>query len=89
MANLLKMSIPRIILNNIRSTRKNYFTYSASLTQPLDRQPKVVSANEALKVLESGKNRMNRCIVDMIFAFIANEHFLCRQIKIHFYNLLR
>lgn len=38
-----------------RLQKNNYFTYSASLTQPLDRKPKVVEASEALSILESGE----------------------------------
>lgn len=43
----------RLIAGHLK--RNNYFTYSASLTQPLDRKPKIVNANEALSVLESGE----------------------------------
>ncbi|XP_063703436.1 4-hydroxybutyrate coenzyme A transferase [Culicoides brevitarsis] len=35
--------------------KNNYFTYSNQISQPLDREPKFCTADEALKVLESGQ----------------------------------
>lgn len=56
---LLRTSIPRltnsssvIATTNVR--KNNYFTYSNQISQPLNREPKYCSADEALKILESG-----------------------------------
>lgn len=56
---LLRTTFPRltnsssvVAANNVR--KNNYFTYSNQISQPLNREPKFCSADEALKILESG-----------------------------------
>lgn len=59
---LLRTSIPRlsnsssvvVAANNVR--KNNYFTYSNQISQPLNREPKFCTADEALKILESGNS---------------------------------
>lgn len=40
--------------------RNTYFTYSNQISQPLERQPKYTTAEEAVKVIKSGKSQLNQ-----------------------------
>lgn len=63
LTSLLRTTLPKISNTNCavattnRLRKNNYFTYTNSLTQPLNRSPKVCSADEALSQLESGKRK--------------------------------
>lgn len=58
-SSLLRKSIPCLtnsssVLAATNVRKNNYFTYSNQISQPLNREPKYCTADEALKILESG-----------------------------------
>jgi len=40
---------------NAAATHNNYFTYVKELSHPIDREPSIVSAEEAVSCIKSGK----------------------------------